>query len=281
MAPRCLQPVMLALFHGGNNNRRRSFGVRPKLHVAVFAAIVVANSLWVGGQDLLSNSGGALVGSGKNNDDTNDNNNNKKIAGWKQDSSSKYRLGPALVCKTAGSICFHGLQHWPAWASKARPRLVGTGSPHLYSSKRQPPSVSVQRFAEDPKKKLTRELSTATSAQAVLSVLQQEEISNLNEFHIGAAFTRLARHKHTFTFAVRKSPVLRKLTDGLQRIMDTEDGLTARACSNVFWAIASLQSETPELQELLPRLIENAKFTAPYMNARDVSNQCGHAQGAD
>ncbi|CAE8658160.1 unnamed protein product, partial [Polarella glacialis] len=172
----------------------------------------------------------------------------------------------------AGSSCFHYLQHRPVWASKARASLVGSGFAHVHSSKKQPPLGSVQRFAENPQKKLTRELSTATSAQAVLSVLEQEDMYKLNEFHIGAAFTRLAKHKYTFTSAVRESPVLRKVTARLQQIMDTDDGLDARGCANVFWSIAALQSETPELQELLPKLIENAKFTAPYMNAQGVSN---------
>ncbi|CAE8670348.1 unnamed protein product, partial [Polarella glacialis] len=248
---------------------------------------VLASSGWIGGQDLLSKSGGTL-GSGKDNDNSNDNNKdnnnnsnnndnkyNKKIAGWKHDAGSKYRVGRAPVNKSAGSICFHGLQHWPAWASKAgsRPSLVGKAFPAWHSATAQPPfSTSVRRFAEDKLKKLTRELSSATSAQALLSVLEQEEMSNFNEIHIGAAFTRLAKNKHTFTSAVRESPILRKLTARLLKMMDTENGLDARTCANVFWSIASLQSETPELQELLPRLIENAKFTAPDMAAQAVSN---------
>ncbi|CAE8607414.1 unnamed protein product [Polarella glacialis] len=290
MAPRCLQPFMLASFHGGHNNknknnnnnnrRRRSFRVRPRLPVAAFAALLLANSLWVGGQDWLSNSGGTL-GSGKDNNDSNNNDNNsddnnkhdnnsKKIAGWKQDAGFKYRVGRAPMRRTAGSICFHGLQHWPACASKARSRLVGRGSPHLHSSERQPPSRSVQRFAEDPLKKLTRELSSATSAQAVLSVLEQEDMNKLSEVHIAAAFTRLAKYKREF--AVRESPVLHKLTAKLQKMLDTGNYLGARQCANVFWSIASLQTAVPKLKELLPMLIENAKVTAPDMNTLDVTN---------
>ncbi|CAE8656976.1 unnamed protein product [Polarella glacialis] len=296
MAPRCLQPAMLTLFHGGNNNsknnknnnnnnnnldnnnnrnrnrninrRRRSFGVGARLPiVTVFAALVLASAGWIGGQDLFSNSGGTS-GSGKNN-------NNKKIDGWKQDAGSEYRGSHELVGSSACGLCFHALPQRPAWASKARarPSLVGTGLPAWHSASSQPPlSASVQRFAQDNLKRLTSELSSATSAQAVLNVLEQEEMSKLNEFHIGAAFTRLARNKRDFTSAVRESPVWRKLTVRLLEMIDTEDGLPARECANVFWSIASLQSETPELQELLPRLIENAKFTAPDMDPQAFCN---------
>ncbi|CAE8656977.1 unnamed protein product [Polarella glacialis] len=144
MAPRCLQPAMLTLFVGGNNNknnennknnkekdknnnnnRSRSFGVKARLPiVTVFAALVLASAGWIGGQDLLSNSGGTS-GSGKNN------NNNKKIDGWKQDAGSEYRGGHELVGSSACGLCFHALPQRPAWASKARarPSLVGFGLP--------------------------------------------------------------------------------------------------------------------------------------------------------
>ncbi|CAE8590018.1 unnamed protein product, partial [Polarella glacialis] len=228
-----------------------------RLHVAASAALLLAIAGWLGGQDSLCSrsSSGGREGTDRYCD---------------VDFNSGVGCGP--VHKSAASICFHCLQHWPVRISKTTPRLVGSGLLEWHSPKTRPLLALAARKSMSDPKQLTRELSTAPSATALLSVLEQELDNPIfNEVHIGAAFNKLAKLKHGITSSLGNSPQLCKLAARL-RDMLLREALPARSCASLFWAIAKLQSGTPELQDLMPMLIENAKITAPYMNPLDVTN---------
>ena len=115
-----------------------------------------------------------------------------------------------------------------------RPTRVGR-TPRSPHGPRSPPSDT-----ESAQKKLTSQLADVPSAQQLLDILDPElDGELLNEFHISAAFTRLARHKKGFDRAMQQSPVIKRLVAKVLSALE-RDELFARASANVFWAIASL-----------------------------------------
>ena len=65
---------------------------------------------------------------------------------------------------------------------------------------------------ETAQRKLTKELADVPSAQQLLDILDQElDGELLDDIHISAAFTRLARHKKGFDRAMQQSPVIKRL----------------------------------------------------------------------
>ena len=94
----------------------------------------------------------------------------------------------------------------------------------------------------------------------------------LNEFHIGASFTRLARHKKGFDRAMQQSPVIERLVLKVLSMLE-RDELPARGSANVFWAIASLGEKGGCLKELIPPLTQNLVIIqSQSMKPQEVAN---------
>ncbi|CAE8689216.1 unnamed protein product [Polarella glacialis] len=134
-----------------------------------------------------------------------------------------------------------------------------------------PPAATLRRFTADPRR-LTRDLSGATSALEVLSVLEVElENPIFNEVHVATAFHRLARFSSSFTPSMVASQEFQGLQTRLIDMME-RDYLGPHAVANILWAVANLQSQVPQLKELLPKLIENASYRAASMTEQAVAN---------
>ena len=93
----------------------------------------------------------------------------------------------------------------------------------------------------------------------------------LNEFHISAAFTRLARHKKGFDRVMQQSPVIRRLMVKVLSALE-RDELSARGSANVFWAIASLDEKGGCLPELIAPLTQSLVIQSQSMNPQEVAN---------
>ena len=110
------------------------------------------------------------------------------------------------------------------------------------------------------------------SAQHLLDISERVlDGELLNEFHISAAFTRLARHKKGFDRAMQQSLVNERLVVKVMSMLE-RDELPARQSVNAFWAIASLGEKGGCLQDLISPLIQNLAIQAQSMNPQDVSN---------
>ena len=87
---------------------------------------------------------------------------------------------------------------------------------------------------EGAQKKLTKELADVPSAQQLLDILDRElDGELLNQFHISAFFTRLARHKKEFDRVMQQSPVIKRFVVEVLSALE-RDELSARVCANVF-----------------------------------------------
>ena len=148
-----------------------------------------------------------------------------------------------------------------------RPTRVGRSprSPRAPSS--SPPSDT-----ESAQKKLTSQLADVPSAQQLLDILDRKlDGQLLNEFHISAAFTRLARHKKGFDRAMQQSPVIKRFVMKVLSMLE-RGGLPARQSANVFWAFASLGEKGGSLQELIPPLTESLVVQTEVMKPQEVAN---------
>ena len=147
-----------------------------------------------------------------------------------------------------------------------RPTRVGR-TPRSPHGPRSPPSDT-----ESAQKKLTSQLADVPSAQQLLDILDPElDGELLNEFHISAAFTRLARHKKGFDRAMQQSPVIKRLVAKVLSALE-RDELFARASANVFWAIASLGEGGSCILELIPALTQSLVVQTEAMKPQEVAN---------
>ena len=122
---------------------------------------------------------------------------------------------------------------------------------------------------------LTSKISKATSAAAILKIVG-EEVDNevFNDFHMSAAFTRLARFskRRQLRPADVSSQTWLRLAARLRRMLK-EDALTARGVSNVFWANGELYAKVAGCDsQLLVELGKCLLDKVRVMNAQDLSN---------
>eukprot|EP00933_Yihiella_yeosuensis_P022999 TRINITY_DN17980_c0_g1_i17.p1 TRINITY_DN17980_c0_g1~~TRINITY_DN17980_c0_g1_i17.p1 ORF type:complete len:169 (-),score=33.38 TRINITY_DN17980_c0_g1_i17:64-570(-) len=89
--------------------------------------------------------------------------------------------------------------------------------------------------------------------------------------HVTSAFHKLGGFKDMFDPAERESRVLRELAQRTQRMMES-NMLDARACAQVFWAVAALQDKVPRLAKLFVMLVKTIKLQVDEMNGQDLSN---------
>ena len=125
---------------------------------------------------------------------------------------------------------------------------------------------------ETAQRLLTSQLSNVGSARELLEILDVELDSPIvNKLHIGAAFTRLARHKSTFDRTLQQSLVVVRLVSKTTEMMDG-GLLSTRQVANVLWAIASMGEIGVSLHALLPALIDNALINVKDLDPQHVSN---------
>ena len=110
------------------------------------------------------------------------------------------------------------------------------------------------------------------SARELLEILDGELDSPIfDKFHIGAAFTRLARHKGTFDATLQGSQAVNQLIAKAAEFL-AEDKLPTRESANVLWAIASMGEIGVSLHALLPDLIDKALINVKDLEPQHVSN---------
>lgn len=137
------------------------------------------------------------------------------------------------------------------------------------SPPRQPRTLTLE---ESLQRQLTKQLADSTSAKQVLEVLEAAFSSTeLNHYHIGAAFTRLAKSRRTFDRDLQGSPVVSLLVN---RTMDLLEGgdMNAQASVNVLMAIASLGPKGNRTRGLIEPLATNLVAQAPTLNSWLLAN---------
>ena len=115
----------------------------------------------------------------------------------------------------------------------------------------------------DPKL-LTARISKAKSAARLLKLIGQEVDSKVfDHIHLAAAFSRLAKLKHTpqLITAEAGSFVWARMVARL-RSMLKEDELSARSATSVFWAHGKLHEKVEELQHAAPEIKSALSATA-------------------
>ena len=119
---------------------------------------------------------------------------------------------------------------------------------------------------------LTSQLSKVGSARELLQILDGElDSPSFNKFHIGAAFTRLAKHKGTFDVTLQGSHAVSRLIAKTAELL-AEDKLPARESANVLWAIASMGEIRVSMQTLLPLLVDSAVINVKLLEPQHICN---------
>ena len=127
----------------------------------------------------------------------------------------------------------------------------------------------------DPARVLTSKICEAKSAASILELVAAQVDNNVfNDFHLSAAFTRLAKlsKRRQLGRADRGSSVWPRLVARLHSML-REDKVRARPAANVFWALGELYDKVDACNEAL--VIELSKYVqqkASAMKAQELSN---------
>ena len=96
---------------------------------------------------------------------------------------------------------------------------------------------------------------------------------------VGAAWCTMARLQRTITREVAASPYLDEFVSEtlgvLRRSLASNPTASARACANMFWAMAKLQGQrliAPHLAQVQEEFSQAVAVTAYYMNEQEVAN---------
>ena len=122
-------------------------------------------------------------------------------------------------------------------------------------------------------KRLTNQISDATSAKQLLDILDPFlESETFNGFHISVSFSRLARNVATFDKSLQESQTVSRLMEKVRQLAQRSPGLPPRVVANVFWAIASLGDKGRKLHTLLSPLVDQLVQYAGRLNTQDIAN---------
>mmetsp|Transcript_128221 Transcript_128221/g.409939 ORF Transcript_128221/g.409939 Transcript_128221/m.409939 type:complete len:454 (+) Transcript_128221:23-1384(+) len=122
------------------------------------------------------------------------------------------------------------------------------------------------------KQEMNKLISSAETAGAVLDTVGSFIDSRLfNEIHVATAFTKLAKVKATIGQPEREHASMGKLVASLRSFLQSRS-MKEQAVANVWWAIASMKHELPDLLSLMPHLVPTTEHVAKDMVPRDVSN---------
>ena len=133
---------------------------------------------------------------------------------------------------------------------------------------------SPARSGEGAAKRLTSSISKARSTAAILNLLGKEVDGDIfNEFHMSAAFSRLAKFSQRRKLSREDvaSPVWLRLLSRLCTMLK-ESMLDARGVANVFWAAAHLQDAAPQVLTAVPPVAECILQEVDAMDSQALSN---------
>ena len=121
---------------------------------------------------------------------------------------------------------------------------------------------------------LTSQISQAKSAAAILNLVGREVDGEVfNEFHMSAAFTRLARfsRQRKMRRTDEGSPVWPRLVARLQAMLQ-KDSIDARGVANLFWANAELHNKVAGLLPCVKSIVEYMPHKVEEMKPQELSN---------
>ena len=128
---------------------------------------------------------------------------------------------------------------------------------------------------EKEAKALTSRITKVSSAAELLDLLgKQMQSKILNEYHMTAFMTKLARFKrwNQLRQADANSPAWAQLTVRLQDML-RNDSLSPRSTANVFYALGELYEEMNlHIFQILPQLCKTVRRKAVSMNEQAMSN---------
>ena len=136
------------------------------------------------------------------------------------------------------------------------------------------PASNLQRRGPNPRV-LTSKISSAESAAKILELVGREVDGEVfNDFHMSAAFTRLAKlsRERKISQTDAGSPVWPRLVSRLRGMLQ-KNMLPPRGLANVFWASNELFNKVPGCnEEMVLELVTSVQENASAMNAQALSN---------